>query len=78
MGTKEQQEINKKSWIRLDNVRSIGFNKALLSGDFQFDSYEREDDDKTCYVSRRFGNGMCYMIQSELAAKFLMIPQPKH
>jgi len=70
-------QLGKKIWIRLDNIRSIGINKKVLTGDFQFDSFESEHDNKTCYVTKRFGNGMHYMIPSEMAEKSIMIPQPR-
>lgn len=70
-------QLGKKVWLHLDRVQSLGFNRKMLSGNFQFDSYEKEDDNTTCYVSERFGNGMCYLIHTHVAESFKMIPQPR-
>lgn len=70
-------KLNKKEWLHLEDIESL-MNKTILNGDFQFDSYEKEDDSKTCYVTEKFGNGMCYMINSDVAEKSKMAPQPKY
>jgi len=70
-------KLQKKMWIKLDNVTSL-LNKTNLTGYFQFDSFEKEDSSTTCYVTRKINNGMHYSIPSEVAERELCNPQPKY
>lgn len=70
-------KLQKKMWLQLDGVVS-SLNKTELNGIFQFDSLEKLDDNKTCYVSKKVHTGIFYLIPTEVAEKSIIEPQPKY
>ena len=54
--------MKKGQFLNLNNITSQGVNNKVLNGIYRFDSFEKLDDNTTCYVTKKIGNGMNYLI----------------